>query len=289
VCTLIAIHRTVPGRWLVVAANRDEFLDRPAEAPALRTGQGVPLIAPLDVRAGGTWLGLNGKGVFAALTNLRDSNPDPARESRGQVVMNCLERSSAVAAMEGLMAIEPGIHNPFNAYVADQEKAFLVVYQEKPSFQELGPGVHVVGNLDPRIPSRGKGAKSKVERVREEAEEISNLPAEGVIEALGELCRSHGSRSSALDDICVHVGDEYGTRSSILLELSESFLGQESIQKSRKKGGLGYPVRSEGVDGGRFLYAEGPPCVAPFEDFSPLLEELRQAPGYAPAEISRGI
>ena len=36
-CTLIALHRTVPGASLVVAANRDEFYDRPAEGPALRS------------------------------------------------------------------------------------------------------------------------------------------------------------------------------------------------------------------------------------------------------------
>ena len=35
-CTLIALHRCYPDASLVVAANRDEYLDRPAEGPALR-------------------------------------------------------------------------------------------------------------------------------------------------------------------------------------------------------------------------------------------------------------
>ncbi len=61
-CTLVAIHRAIPGRWLVVAANRDEYLDRPAEGPALRRSGEWPVIAPLDIKAGGTWLGLNKEG-----------------------------------------------------------------------------------------------------------------------------------------------------------------------------------------------------------------------------------
>ena len=67
-CTLIAIHRRIPGAPLVVAANRDEFLDRPTEGPAVRDGDPAPVLAPRDVRAGGTWLGLGAHGVFAAVT-----------------------------------------------------------------------------------------------------------------------------------------------------------------------------------------------------------------------------
>ena len=35
-CTLIVLHRCLPGRPVVVAANRDEFLARPAEDFAIR-------------------------------------------------------------------------------------------------------------------------------------------------------------------------------------------------------------------------------------------------------------
>ena len=68
-CTLIALHRCVTGASLVIAANRDEFLERPSEGPALRSTQYGVIAAPRDVKAGGTWLGLNGSGVFAGLTN----------------------------------------------------------------------------------------------------------------------------------------------------------------------------------------------------------------------------
>ena len=97
-CTLIVIHRSVPGRPLIVAANRDEYHDRPAEGPSLRRNEPGYIVAPKDVRAGGTWLGVNGQGVFAALTNLRNPNPagpDLHRSSRGEVVTRALEAASA--------------------------------------------------------------------------------------------------------------------------------------------------------------------------------------------------
>ena len=78
-CTLIVLHRCVPGRPLVVAANRDEFLSRPAEGPAIREGRGGRILSPLDLEAGGTWLGLNDRGVFVGLTNLRPHSAGPGR------------------------------------------------------------------------------------------------------------------------------------------------------------------------------------------------------------------
>ena len=104
-CTLIVLDRCVSDRPLVVAANRDEFLDRPAEGPALRSTRTGPIVAPLDLEAGGTWLGLSARGVFAGLTNLRaesvvssEAGPDPlARRSRGEVVMAALESASVAA------------------------------------------------------------------------------------------------------------------------------------------------------------------------------------------------
>lgn len=291
-CTLIVIYRRVPGRWLVVAANRDEYLDRPSEGPALRTGSEIPLLAPMDTRAGGTWLGLNQEGVFSALTNLRDPDPDASRTSRGRVVMNALAARTAEAAAESLMGIEAGAHNPFNAFVADREKAYLVGYREEPVLYEIEPGVCVVGNLDIREPGSAPGPPSKVDRVGAQAEEIARRPAEEVLDGLGELCRSHAQStrsegSSSLEDVCVHVGQAYGTRSSILLELSDVFFEPGNRNLKRETGGSGNQAGTEGYQGdSRLFYAAGSPCVAPFEDFSPLLKELRQSPSYPSAEFS---
>ena len=137
-CTLIALHRCVDGLGLVVAGNRDEYYARPSEGPALRSTSAGPLVAPLDVRAGGTWFGVNAHRVFVAVTNRPSANLDPARRSRGQVVIDALAATSAVDAARILGSLPAGLHNPFNAFAADGDRAFTFVYEEKGGSGALG-------------------------------------------------------------------------------------------------------------------------------------------------------
>ena len=67
-CTLIVLHRCVPGRPLVVAANRDEFLARPAEDMAVREREGGQVLSPLDLEAGGTWVGLSARSPVETIS-----------------------------------------------------------------------------------------------------------------------------------------------------------------------------------------------------------------------------
>ena len=291
-CTLIAVHRRIPGRPLIVAANRDEFFDRPAEGPAIRRIPSGRILAPLDVEAGGTWLGLNEHGVFAGLTNLRCDDPDPARRSRGEVVVDALSAPSACAAAGMLEALETEAYNPFNLFVADEEDAFVAEYRERPSVRPLEPGIHVVGNVEATGPGN-----PKVRRVREEVE-AAVVEAAGdagrLIDRLGAICRHHESRTDPaaaapatsdegdeggagraqsarrksstfenrepLSDTCVHVEGTYGTRSSLLLELGE------------------------GAAAGRLLHADGAPCRTPYEDVSSLLVDLGRRPATVKTE-----
>ncbi len=258
-CTLIAVHRHVPGRALLIAANRDEYFDRESEGPALRAGIGGAIVAPLDLRAGGTWLGLNGSGVFAALTNVRSENPDASRLSRGQIVLSALAEGSAEAAARKLQHAGDGLYNSFNCFIADGRSAWVVVYQDRPRLHALEPGVHVIGNI-----AADETPSEKIERIQREANVAAELPPDEVFGALGALCGKHGDGTGAsndpLRDTCVHAGGTYGTRSSILVETDLE----------------GRP--------GRLHYAEGAPCKNPHEDFSALLHELRRMPGYGVAE-----
>ena len=154
-CTLIVLHRCVAGRPLVVAANRDEFLARPAEDFAIRTSAAGPILSPLDLEAGGTWVGLSQRGVFAGLTNLRprpgsgvtDTSTQQLR-SRGDVVMMALESESAADAANQAARLEAGAYSPFQLMVADGRDAFLVVYRDRPAVLELEAGPHIVGNVE---------------------------------------------------------------------------------------------------------------------------------------------
>ncbi len=271
VCTLIAIHRRVHGASLVVAANRDEYYDRAAEPPALREfgraragGGGLaeagcgPIVAPLDLRAGGTWLGVNAMGVFVAVTNLRSERLDPKRRSRGSVVMAALQEPTAARGADFLKALSEEVYNPFNCFIADRERAFQLVYRDVPRLRELSAGVHVIGNADPE-----DGPVPKTERVRAAVEGVvEGTPArDEVLEGLAAVCREQSSEERGISDTCVHLG-YYWTRSSALLWMTDE--------------------RSES----RLLFADGPPCEVEYEDFSPLLDEQSQRARYRSGETA---
>ena len=87
---LFALH-THPRFPLIVAANRDEFYERPT-APAGFWSESPRILAGRDLKEGGTWLGVTRSGRFAAVTNYRDprefgENP----RSRGLLVRGYLE------------------------------------------------------------------------------------------------------------------------------------------------------------------------------------------------------
>ena len=203
------------------------------------------MIAPIDERAGGTWLGLNDAGLFVALTNRPCQNLDPGRRSRGLLVAEALGHDSASRAAESALRLPANGYNPFNLFVADAQHAFAVVYEEKPRVRALAPGAHVIGNADPddsRVP--------KIARTLEEAERIASGPEPAALDALAALCRSHDAGSdNAFERTCIHTAD-YGTRSSTLLR------------------------RGSQREADVLRFASGAPCETPYEDLTPLLRTL---------------
>lgn len=244
-CTLIALHRCTPAAPLVVAANRDERLNRPAQKPALRLDRRFPVAAPRDVHAGGTWIGMNSLGLLAAVTNRPTRSRDETLRSRGLLVLDALELPRARDAAQALGTLPRGAYNPFNLLVADAREAFVVVYEHGPRVEPLSPGAHVICNADPDARSQ-----PKVGRLLESAEAAAELSPERLLPALAAVCRDHAGGGSPLDDTCIHA-EGYGTRSSTLLRLGE-------------------PGTSA------FWFADGPPCRTPYEDFTPLLHELHR-------------
>lgn len=87
---LIALANGISEKYkLIIAANRDEFLARPA-APA-DWWDGTDLLAGKDLKANGTWLGITRSGRFAAITNYRDLvNRKDYTTSRGALISGFL-------------------------------------------------------------------------------------------------------------------------------------------------------------------------------------------------------
>lgn len=244
-CTLIVLHRCVRGAPLVAAANRDEFFARPAEGPAIRALADGPIAAPLDREAGGTWLGVNASGLFAGILNRPSGKRDPERRSRGLLVLDALRARTAAEAAKSLRSLPRGAYNPFTLFVGDGRDAFTVVYEDRAELRELAPGPHVLcnGDLDARdLP--------KVARLFERIDPLVSEPIKVVADALTAVCRGH--EPDPRQSVCVHAG-AYGTRSSAVLALSER------------------------ADDQMYRFADGPPCVTPYEDVTHLLGELECA------------
>lgn len=144
-CLIVVAWQSHPDYPLVVAANRDEFLARPA-APAHWWTDDPELLAGRDLEAGGTWMGVSRGGRFAALTNYRDPTRHVAgAPSRGALVRDCLTARSATApTLERIAAVSAG-YAGFNLLVSDG--ATLGIHESTTgSVRELPAGVYGLSN-----------------------------------------------------------------------------------------------------------------------------------------------
>lgn len=87
-CLIIFSVGQHPEFPLLVAANRDEFHQRPT---AVMDWWPEPdLLAGRDLKSGGTWLAIDRQGSVAAVTNVREGTPEAGRHSRGELPIQAL-------------------------------------------------------------------------------------------------------------------------------------------------------------------------------------------------------
>ena len=73
-CLLAIQYRLVPEAPILVAANREEFYERPSHPPSIQSGK-PRVLCGVDAQAGGTWLGVNQHGLVVGVSNRRKSVP----------------------------------------------------------------------------------------------------------------------------------------------------------------------------------------------------------------------
>jgi uncharacterized protein with NRDE domain len=231
VCLLIVLSRVVPGWPLLVAANRDERLDRPAEPLTLLRSNGPRTAGGRDLMAGGTWLALNDHGVVAGLTNKpAEEGRDPSKRSRGEIP---LALTAAATAWDGVSSFQrsasPGDYNPCWALVGDRSSLYYVDVTQSAGVRsvELSPGIHVLENKAMAEPS------VKADHVLQLLGDVRGLRVDRVQARLRRVMTDHHINQAPADDsdraqlaslasaCCVHA-EHYGTRSSILIRLPAS-------------------------------------------------------------------
>ncbi|MDH5771987.1 MAG: NRDE family protein, partial [Rhodospirillaceae bacterium] len=130
-CTLVILRRPA-HRWpLIIAANRDELLERPWEAPARHWPERPKTVGGLDKIGGGSWLGVNDYGLIAGVLNRPGTlGPIAGKRSRGELVLEALDHAEATVAADALCDINPNAYRPFNLVVADRHNAFWLCLKE---------------------------------------------------------------------------------------------------------------------------------------------------------------
>lgn len=145
-CLLVLAWKAHPRYRLIVAANRDEYHDRPAE-PLGAWPPPEEMLAGRDLRAGGTWLGVDRGRRFAVITNYRDlQNARPTAPSRGGLIPEFMRQNAGPG--EHLSSLEPkaAAYGGFNLLLADGRSLWYGSNRVTPFARELSPGVYGLSN-----------------------------------------------------------------------------------------------------------------------------------------------
>lgn len=222
-CSILFAWRPDHPLPLVLAANRDEFYARPAAALS-HWGDSTGIIAGRDLEAGGTWLGLQQQGRFAALTNIRDPKRKEGRYSRGELVSGFLQSTESPMTYLERIAKHSEHYAGFNLLVGDtQQLCFLNAYQGHP--KTLEAGVYGLSNANLNTPW------PKVMRARAALDQCLTEPSDQALLAL--LADPWTPADELLPDTGIGLelerllastfiqSDYYGTRASTALRLHQ--------------------------------------------------------------------
>ena len=217
----------------MLAANRDERYDRPAQHFTVLREDRPRTLGGKDLVAGGTWLAVNEYGVVAGLTNTPSrEGPDPSKRSRGELPLLLTAYSSAEKGVEAFVhQVQSGVYNETRLIVCDRDHLFYIELPGSgaPVVKELPPGLHVLENA----PLEEQSSKARlVEGLLSDylgsAEDLwralPNAVASHAVAAptREEIAQSRGlSRWPSTRSPCVH-SEGYGTRSSMLLRVAKA-------------------------------------------------------------------
>ncbi len=221
IALLVGAHPDTP---LVVAANRDELLERESRDFGVLRAASPRLLGGQDARAGGTWLAIGEHGVIAGLTNRpQPGGMNPSKRSRGQLPLLMANQPTALEAVAAVASLTPAEFNPCYLVVADRTHAFYVDFAGgDPTPFALPTGLTVLENRPLGAPS------AKVDAVKNALAHVGREPLATLAEPFTRMLRSHDVppetaelepwRPPATRAPCVHAGP-YGTRSSTLVWL----------------------------------------------------------------------
>lgn len=252
-CTVMLLWRPEADWPLILGGNRDEMASRAWLPPDRHWPDRPNVVAGLDLTGGGSWVGLNDEGVFAAMLNRQGSlGPAPDKRSRGELVLEALDHADAEQAAAALADLNPDAYRPFNMILADNRDAFWLRHRDDSrdpiEVFPLPPGASIVTAHDRNDPGSAR-IRTYLPRFRTLPEPDPLAPGEEGWKAWESLLSSrlYESDDDPTAAMTVVTGTGFGTVSSALIALPAARFPERK------------PV---------FRFAPGRPDITPFEDVS---------------------
>jgi uncharacterized protein with NRDE domain len=229
-CLLVLAWQAHPRYRLVVAANRDEFHERPT-APMAKWPPPESILAGRDLRAQGTWLALDRRRHFGVITNFRElQRPRPDAPSRGALIPRYLQGEESAAAYLDRLEPEAPRYSGFNLLLTDGDSLWYASNRAERFARPLPPGVYGLSNqfLDTPWP--------KLRRVRRRFEgwlsDPANASAPGLFALLDDRVTATADEELPQTGVPPEwervlsapfvLNPDYGTRCSTVLLLEPS-------------------------------------------------------------------
>ncbi|EKN66760.1 hypothetical protein BABA_14922 [Neobacillus bataviensis LMG 21833] len=229
-CLILFAYQVHHEYKLIVAANRDEFYQRPT-APAHFWEDHPEILAGRDLEKMGTWMGITASGRFAALTNYRNPRElTDGKRSRGELVADALKHNGNIKDYMKQLVSHQDLYPGYNLLAGDGNELYYYSNIGK-QLQKLEPGIYGVSNhlLNSEWPKVQKGKEGLYQTIRADKEELveqlfmllqnadpapdKTLPKTGVSLEMERMLSPLFIKS-----------ENYGTRSSTVFLMSEKEL-----------------------------------------------------------------
>lgn len=226
-----------PGKYrLIVATNRDEYLERPAK-PAEFWDRNQDILAGVDLtpgKEGGTWMGVSRGGRVGVLLNVSSATSDPQKLGRGFIVSDYLSNPGSTIEHLTHLQARASAYNPFHLVTVDLKDPVCNLRHFcniDPNLTEFDDGFHSFCNSSLQHPYRKATAgREKLAQVVNKFGQNKNELIENILKLLQDEYRYHpdpviaalssidSKMKAPLSAICVRPsGVNYGTRTHTIV------------------------------------------------------------------------
>jgi len=237
------VYQLVPDSPILVAANREESLDRVCPAPTIQSGK-PRILASFDPKSKGTYLGVNQRGMLAAAIPRRKFGTAIGTKSRSLLCREILKSTSARAAVDlAVNQLQTDQYDGVNLVIADSDSGWVVHSSTQTEVVELSPGLNIIGHYNLDDPRDGRVGLAR------RLLTLQTLDSPVKFLALASKVFARGMSEPGRPSMVIREPG-YGTVSSTLIALGKK--PRDAI----------------------YQYAAGSPDAVKYEDYSPFLRDI---------------